>query len=1077
MTYTLLQLFPAQSILLPTGVLGWLVWLALIAATVFISWRAGGPKNIWGRREWLRLALLVVLTPVSILIFTLRLPAGSALPIPDLGAPAMGPLLALFGALPWMVALVWFGSISAVALAGFSGLFLALWDTRSPFTPIEFALLAALFAFFLNQRYRTDLFTWLRQPIWASLFLAVFYPLLYITTSFFWVSASTLASLDFALSRVLWTSMAVGAPLLTSAALLQAARIRWPALAPATEAQQPTPSERSLEARFLFTLGPVVLLAFLAMGALAWWGAGRTAEQLFSDRVGNNLEIAADSVPFVLETGQNLILQLAGDARLADAPAADASALLQNHLNEVPYFEQLTLLDTGGNSVAGIPVADYLSLRPSAEELNAVALAIQGVSLQIVSAPAPNADSTSAQLLFIAAVRNSNNQVRSILIGRTTINSNPFAQPVVQSLQGIDDLGAQGLLIDSEGRIVMAHLATAVLQPYNGHHSDTAFTYDDVSPDGSRLQVRYQPVLGSSWGVVARWPARLSQQLALNIALPILAVLLLLATLAYALFRLTLRSVTGSLQGLATEAQRIASGDLKAPLSVKGADEIGRLGAAFETMRGKLSTRVEDTQRLLALSQGLSSSLEVRSHIEPILDAALASGASVARLVFASENSGAAVGFGKGEGNEKYEALDSQVLALTRGQQRVLLNNPARARLKLEKGTPAPQSLAAFALNDQKEQLGALWLAYSEPQNFAIESVRYLETLASQAAAAATNARHYVNAKLGQQRLEAVLMVDPAPILLTDPKQNLVFVNSEAARILALKNDLSPSTPVQLALKNKQVLALLAKAGSKPQSAEVQVDGNTYSAVVSPIWANAELIGFACTLRDVTQAKQAAVARADFLGTFGHDLRDPLELTRGYLSMLTMVGELNQQQSGYVQKIEQNIENISRMASNLLGADRLEIRGGLELEIFAVRDILKDVIAEMEPRARQKKVDLLLAPAPPSTAALQADRTLLHRAFYNLLGNAIKFSPRGQAVEIGYKFDGDSVTVSVKDTGTGIAPLDLPRLFESGEKATGLAIVRSILERHKGRVWVESELGAGSVFYCQIPLKQANNAK
>jgi signal transduction histidine kinase len=1072
MTYTFFQLFPAQTILLPKGALGWSVWLALVAGAIFFAWRARNKKILWRRREWIRFAFLVALTPISILIFTLRLPAGGALPIPDLGAPSVGPLLPLFAALPWMVALVWFGSVPAVALASLSGLFLAVWDTRSSFTPVEFAILAALFAFLLSQRYRTNLFTWLRQPTWAALFLVVFYPIFYIATSFFWVSASTLASLDFALSHFLWTSAVVGVPLLAGAVFLQVARFRWPALVSETETAQPAPSERSLEARFLFTLGPVVLLAFLAMGALAWWGAGRTSEQLYSDRFGNNLEIAADSVPFVLETGQNLILQLAGDVRLADASAPDASALLQNHLNEVPYFEQLTLLDTGGNSVAGIPVADYLSLQPTTDELKAIALAIQGISLQIVSAPSLIGESDSAQLLFIAAVRNSNNQVRSVLIGRTTINSNPFAQPVVQSLQGIDDLGAQGLLIDSDGRIVMAPLSAAILQPYNGRHGDAAFTYDDVAPDGSRLQVRYQPVPGSSWGVVARWPARLSQQLALNIVLPILAVLLLLASLAFAIFRLTLRSVTGSLQGLAIEAQRIASGDLKAPLSVNGADEIGRLGAAFETMRGKLSTRVEDTQRLLTLSQGLSSSLEVRSHIDPILDAALASGASVARLVFASENSGGAVGFGKGVGNEKYEALDSQVLALTRSQKSVLLNSPARARLKLEKGTPVPLSLAAFALNDQKEQLGALWLAYNEPQGFASESVRYLETLASQAAAAASNARHYVSAKLGQQRLEAVMMTDPTPILLTDSKQNLVFANTAAVRILDLKNDPLTSTPTQLAGKSKQVLALFAKAGSKPQSADVHVDGNTFSAMISPIWAGAELIGFACTLHDVTQAKQAAMARADFLGTLGHDLRDPLELTRGYLSMLTMVGELNQQQSGYVQKIEQSIENISRLASNLLGAERLEVRGGLELETFAVGDLWKEVIAEIAPRARQKKVELLLMPPSSSAASLQADRTLLHRAFYNLLDNAVKFSPRGQVVEIGYQFDEKSVTVSVKDKGVGIAPLDLPHLFKSGEKATGLAIVRSIVERHNGSVRVESELGAGSVFYCQIPLKQ-----
>lgn len=1076
MTYTFLQLFSFQRILFPNGALGWLVWFALLGLTAIIAWRGGGAKPSWTRNERIRLFLLLVSVPFSILIFTLRLPDGGALPIPDLGGPAIGPMLPLFAALPWILTVAWFGAVPSAALAGFSGLLLALWDTRSPFTALEFAFLAVLFGALLNQQYRTTLFTWLRQPIWACVFLAALYPFLYLATSFFWVSASPLTSLDFALSHLGWSTVAVAVPILLGAAALQAIRSHWPSLTPVAEARQPSPSERSLGARFLFTLGPIVLLAFMAMATLTWWTAGRSAEQLFSDRMGNNLEIAADSVPFVLETGQNLILRLANDVRLADASPSDALSLLQTHLTEVPYFEQLTLLDTGGNTIAGVPVSDFLSLQPGQDELDAVALAIQGVALQVVSVPSLFEGSNSAQLLFIAAVRNSNNQVRSVLVGRTTLSSNPFAQPILQSLQSVNRLGGQGLLVNGEGHIVMAPLAAAIMQPYNGPLGDKALSYEDTAPDGSRLLVRYQPVPGSNWGALAQWPARLSQQLALNITLPILGVLLLLAVAAYALLRFSLRAVTRSLQDLATETQRIAAGDLKAPLTVKGADEIGRLGAAFETMRQSLRARGEETQRLLALSQGLSSSLEVRSHIEPILEAALASGASVARLVFASENNGSAVGFGKGRAHEKYESLDAQILALTRNQERVLLSNPARARLKLDKGTPSPESLAAFALKNQNELLGALWLIYEQPQTFAPETVSYLETLTSQAAAAAANARLYISAKLAQQRLEAVLMADPTPILLTDSKQNLVFANSEATRLLTAKADLSAQSPIQIVLKNKQMLALFAKAGSKPQSGEVQVDGHTYTATVAPIWSGAELIGFSSSLQDVTRAKQAEIARSDFLGTFGHDLHDPLELMRGYLSMLSMVGELNQQQAGYVEKIEHNVQNISRLASSLLAVERLQAGGGLQLETFAVHDLLQNVIEEIGPRARQRKVALTLAPPPRSAPALLADRTLLQRAFYNLLDNAVKFSPRGESVEISIEFSKDTVTVAVKDAGAGIAPLDLPRLFDSGDKATGLAIVRSIAERHKGRVWADSELGAGSTFYCQIPLKQASEA-
>lgn len=1073
MTYTFFQTFPFLRILFPADLLSWLVWLGLLAAAAFVAWRAGARGVIWTRPQQLRLAGLALAVPLVIVLFTLRLPTDGALPVPDLGAPARGPLLAPLLALPAMLALVWFGTPPAAVMFGLSGLFLALWDTRSPFTALELAFLLAAFGYLRAQRFRTPLFAWLRQPLVAAAALALVYPLLYVATAFFWVSTSSLVSFDFALSRVLWASLSVAAPLLLGAAGLQLALKRWPTLAPAAEAAQPAPSERSLEARFLFALAPVVLLAFVTLGALTWWTAGRAAAQLFADRINNNLEIAADSVPFLLETGQNLILQMAVDTRLADASPAEAQALLQSQLGGVPYFEQISLVDTGGNSVTGVPVADYASLQPSSTELNALSLAIQGVALQIVSVPPQSEAGGSAQLVFIAAVRNSNGQVRAALVARTTLAANPFAQPIVQSLQSIDALGAQALLLDGEGRIVMAPIAAALLQPYNGQTGSAAASSEDVSADGSRLLVSYQPVAGSSWGAVARWPARLSQQLALSIALPILGVLLLAALAAYGLLRASLRNVSRTLQDLAAETQRIASGDLKAPLSVKGSDEVGRLGSAFETMRKAVLTRSEETQRLLALSQGLSSSLEVRSHIEPILEAALAGGASVARLVFLSENGGSGVSFGKGDGHERYEALDAQMLSLTHTQERVLLSNPARARLKVDKGTPYPGSVAAFALKDKKEQLGALWLAYDQPQSFANENVRYLETLAAQASAAATNARQYVNARLGQQRLEAVLAADPLPTLLLDSKQNLVFANQAAARILNLKPDLPAAAAITDAIASKPLLALLRAAGPKPQSADVLISSATYTASVSPIWAGADLIGFSCTLQDVTQSKKLESARLEFLSTVGHDLQDPLELIRGYLSMLTMLGELNEQQNSYVQKIERSVDNISRLAASLLAADRLDGSGGLQVDSFALADLLRAVVEEAAPQARQKKVELIIEPAEGAEKIVRADRTLLQRALYNLVDNAVKFSPRGQAVRISAAYSQDAVVIAVRDKGAGIAPVDLPRVFDrpTGQApTTGLPIVRSIIERHKGKAWAESDLGLGSTFLCQIPL-------
>ncbi|MEX1248562.1 MAG: ATP-binding protein [Anaerolineales bacterium] len=1081
MTFTFLEGFAFQRLVPPQGLAGWVVWVLLAGLVAWLLWRLPHPKMPWTRKEWGWLLAFALLTPISIVLITLRLPAAGSLPIPALGSPPMGSLIPILAAIPWVLALGLLGPLPGVALAILSGGLLALWDTRSPFTPIEYALVAALFAAALAQPYRTRLFDWLRQPVVAALALSVIYPFLFLVTSFFWASSDPVSSLDFALSRLPMASISVAVPLLLAAGALQTLRARSPLFAKTALVPRPSPGERSLEARLLFTLGPVVLLAFLLLGALAWWSAGRTAEQLLGERVRANRELAAESVPFLLETGQNLILQLAADTRLADAATETASALLQDHLRAVPYFEQLILLDTGGNTVAGFPVGNFTGLQPSTDEIAAVSRAIQGISFQTLSISPQDAESRSARLSFVAAVRNENDQVRAVLLGRTALTSNPFAQPILQSLTSVNTLGGLGYLLDGNGTIVIAPDATAVMQPYNGRGGANAVSYEDLGPDGSRRFVDYLPVTGSNWAVVTVWPARLSQQLALELALPILFVLLLLAVAAYLLLRFSLRSVNSSLQALIGETNRIAAGDLGAPLSVQGADELGRLSAAFDSMRQTLQARAEEIQRLLSVSQGLSSTLDVSAHIEPILEAALASGASSARLVFAADADGKrVVGFGRGGNAKAYQGLDVQVDSMSRKQNRVLLANPARARLKVAKGEALPQTIAAFALRHNDEHLGALWLAYESPQIFTAEKVHYLETLADQAAKAAVNARLYTRASAGRQRLEAVLEASPEATLVLEQGDRVVFGNSAARQALGLQNAELIGVPLSTLVRAPQLFSVIGAANSQPESVEIEIGDVEYEAAVTSLRDKAEMIGTVVRLRNLSEAKQAEAARADFLSTVSHDLHDPLKLTKGYLNMLGMVGDLNEQQAGYVEKIDHSLENISRLAANLLDLERVSGLKGLQVQAFSVEELIQEVFDELGARARQKRIDFS-APTIGGAQPLEADRTLLQRALYNLVDNAVKFSARETVVEVKTTYSKDKVILAVTDRGPGIAPLDLPAVFGAkpvkGRKSSGLVIVKSVIERHAGRVWVESELGTGSTFYCELPLTPPMPAK
>ncbi len=205
--------------------------------------------------------------------------------------------------------------------------------------------------------------------------------------------------------------------------------------------------------------------------------------------------------------------------------------------------------------------------------------------------------------------------------------------------------------------------------------------------------------------------------------------------------------------------------------------------------------------------------------------------------------------------------------------------------------------------------------------------------------------------------------------------------------------------------------------------------------------------------------------------------------------MLQMVGDLNEQQNGYVRKIVSGVENMTRLVNNLLDLGRIEAGIGLQIERVPVSEIADEVINSLQLQAVQKDIRLSQELVGNNRLpVIEADRALIQQALYNLVENAIKYTGTGGQVKLRLESRTNSVLMEVHDTGIGIAPLDLPHLFEkfyrSGRREAyqqrgtglGLAIVKSIAERHGGRVWVDSQLGKGSVFFMEVPCEQPQKA-
>jgi PAS domain S-box-containing protein len=1077
----------------PQGLLGWVGWLALLGFVIYLQLRWRHYNKTWDQPKLILLIFLWVLLPLTNLFLVLRLPVGGALPPPSRPVETIGAAVVLFLALPWLLAAGLLGPAPAAILGFLSGIAVMGWGTHNPFTPLELSLLATLFAAAFQQRYRTWLFRLLRQPLITAIILALIYPLLNLVDTLL-VAPGTLANrLDYTLAGGLNSIIAAAIELLVAGLFGQVVAIAAPRWWGNDSPLVASPVERRLQTRFLITLAPLVAPLILGLMVGDWIVAGRAARGFLGDRMQSSASMAANSLPFFLETGQGLITEIANDTRWYESTQREMTELLETSVYRVPYFDELYLLDETGQSLAGFPTADFYAVSPAPEEYAGINLALgAGVPFQFYPIfPAP--EGQTARISFLAVIRDGDSQVRGVLVGRADLATNPMMQPILSALSSLENIDGESLLIDDEGMILYSSQGIGVMGSYLGQTSAQPALFDDTAPDGTRRIVYYHPVFGRPWAVVVTVPARQVQQFALEIATPLLGMILLLFLVATIVLRLAFHSLTASLGILAQEANWISSGQLDRPLAMSGEDEVGQLRRSFENMRQSLKARLDELNHLLVVSRGVASSLEFEDATKPVLESALGTGACSARIVLAPDTLPEMYGgpapvahFGAGPASGIYAGLDEQILTITRQQERVVLTNPRRVRLlSLPPGGPRPESLLALPLRHENLYYGVLWIVYDTPHPFTEDEIRFQTTLAGQAALAAANARLFANAEIGRQRLAAILDSTPDPVLVTDHYSRLLLVNQAAWHMLGINGETARGKPIDRVVKLAELERLLSTFSDERQTAEITLpDGRVCLATASSVMADGHPVGRVCLLRDITHFKELDALKSDFVATVSHDLRSPLTLMRGYATMMEMVGELNEQQNTYVRKIIASVEGMTRLVTTLLDLGRIEAGINLQLEMVPVYDIVERVVGSLQLQASQKQLQMTTEISPNTVPLAEADQALLQQAMHNLVENAIKYTEPGGRVYVRIRSDQDRMIFEVSDTGIGIAPVDLPRMFEKffrgGQKETkkrqgtglGLAIVKSIAERHNGQVWAESQLGKGSAFYFAIPLRR-----
>jgi len=1086
----LLSLLTNQPYINTLPLAGWLVWVGLagLLGVALYNWRSY--QTGWNRQTRGIFSILFVATIVGALFFGLNLTV-SALPSPILPEEPPGSKMMVFSATPWILAGGWLGPVAAAVLGMVSGVARGVWDTHSLFTVLDLGLMGALFAVFTRQRYRTPFYRLLRQPLIGAFTLILVHVIVFIFSAFFSVSTvvSVAERLDYALSNAEVVVLAFGGEVLLAGLVAQVFVIAYPTQWGGLGSLQPSPAEKSIETRFVFGTGTIISILLITLLVGDWIIAGRAARNLLQERLASVAQVGIQSVPLFLEAGQNLASQIASDPQLNEVSGTDLSSLLGQKIQSVPYFNQLIIYELESISmVSNYPIESSFEL--TEQERTGVFLASQGVPNQMYSIPVAT-NGSSARISFLTLLPGS----RRVLIARTDLPTNPYIRSMVNSLNSLQELNGAGMLIDEQGLIIYHPQSSFILTEYLGDRPNQPGFYQETALNGTRQLVYYEPIPGVPWVIVLTVPARQAQQIAIEIALPISIMIILLGLFALVSLRLSLRSVTGSLQGLATEAKHIATGKLDRPLKVVGVDEVGELRHAFEQMRVSLQGRLDELNRLLVASQGVASTLQLNEALDAILKALVDSGASSARIVLVRKMIPGLVEipihYASGAEKDTYKYLDQQILALNEKQERLVMAALSRIRgLELDPNLPHPESLSAVALRHENRYFGVLWAGYKKQRVFTEADIRFITTLASQAALAVANIRLFLAVEASRRQLETVLNSTPDPVLVTDASNRLILANPAASQLFGVTIRRGERQDLQRTIQIKPLYDLLQSSSEDGRTTEIKVpDGKTYLATASAMVANDRTVGRVCIMRDISQLKEIDTLKSEFVSTVSHDLRSPLTLMRGYATMLEMAGDLNDQQKNYTKMIVQGVDSMAKLVNNLLDLGRIEFGVGLQVENVPVLDIVERVTGSLQSIAREKEISLSVEMPRDMPHVVEADEALINQALYNLVENAIKYTPLGGEVTVLLKPTPNSLTFEIRDSGIGIPKDDLKQLFQKFYRGTnrealsqrgtglGLAIVKSIAERHGGRVWAESELAKGSTFFLLIPITQPKESK
>ncbi len=346
-----------------------------------------------------------------------------------------------------------------------------------------------------------------------------------------------------------------------------------------------------------------------------------------------------------------------------------------------------------------------------------------------------------------------------------------------------------------------------------------------------------------------------------------------------------------------------------------------------------------------------------------------------------------------------------------------------------------------------------------------------------------------------QSRLKTVFGCMAEAVIVTDTDSVVVHHNPAAIKILEIQTDPFIGKPLSASMRDVAVVEMVAEAMAKKIVVTREFSAGSISrkylrAHCSPVISDkGQIIGSVTTFEDVTAHKEIDRMKSDFVAMVAHELKSPLASIEQMIYAVRIGCEYEEMNScnSLHTRMTARTKDLLNMIDNLLNLSKLE-SGTVVFNQEPVRgaDIINDVIEISSPQAEGKNIDIKYEPCDTDWW-FNVDYSHMRTAIMNIVSNGIKYTPEGGEVAITVTISGGLVNMAVKDSGIGISSEDLPHIFDRffrvKGKATrhitgsglGLALVKEVVEAHKGYVAVTSDPDMGTSFTLSFPLSNGEN--